>query len=253
MLDSKDYDTDSLSLDISDDFINDAVSVARLISIYGNEYLEEIDTLWNSRGTEYIVLFADDEETEYAILPVGLAHPTKSLSEALRLNHGKFHAVCHCAARQGEKTSPLRLSASGWHHIAMTFPSEARALEELINKAANSEAALMAVLTHVAAMSNELHKQMNRVCRQESELRQSQEEEKAELHHLEELVARYGKWETLTEQETLLEQRERYVKEAEERLIRTAHELEIRQAEIRQEMANLEYRRTREKETLQPQ
>src|SRR6478609_9675129 len=95
--------------DFGPDFISGAVSLARLISIYGHEYVEEVDALWATEGTDFIVLFTNDDENEYALLPVGPAHPHKSLTKALDLHTGGLHAVCHSAARDGIKPVPLTL------------------------------------------------------------------------------------------------------------------------------------------------
>ena len=231
--------------DLNSDFISGAVSLARLLSLYGYEYMEEVDSLWGAEGTDFLVLFANDEETEYALMPVGPAHPHKKLSAALQVTHGEFHAVCHCAARDGVRPVPLTLPVEGWRRIAKAFPDEAETLESLITNAGSSEDALLAILRHLTATARELRKQQIRAAEREQEILKREGHILTSAKRIEELMQRYGKWETLKEQSALLEQREKYVREAEERLIKRAQEMELHQEEINQEMSNLEAHRAK--------
>lgn len=226
--------------DLNSDFISGAVSMARLLSLYGFDYMEEVDALWGAEGTDFLVLFANDEETEYALLPVGPGHPHKKLSAALQLTHGGFHAVCHCAARDGVRPVPLTLPADGWAKITKAFPLEAETLESIITNAGSSEEALLGILRHLTATARELRKQQILASEREEELLKREAHVLTSARRIEDLMQRYGKWETLKEQSALLEQREKYVREAEERLIKRAQQMELHQEEINQEMANLE-------------
>ncbi len=231
--------------DLSSDFISGAVSLARLLSLYGYEYMEEVDALWSAEGTDFLVLFANEDETEYALLPVGPAHPHKKLAAALRLNHGGFLALCHCAARDGVRPVPLTLPVEGWRRIVKAYPDEAETLESLITNAGSSEDALISILRHLTATARELRKQQIRAAEREQEILKREAHILTSAKRIEDLMQRYGKWETLKEQASLLEQREKYVRDAEERLIKRAQQMELHQEEINQEMANLEDRRAR--------
>ena len=227
------------------DFINGAVSLARLISIYGFEYIEEVDALWSTEGTDYIVLFTNDDENEYALLPVGPAHPNRNLAKALALHTDGLHAVCHAMARDGLRPTPLVLPVEGWSKIAREFPVEAEAMENDIVDAGSSDEALLAVLRRLAKTARDVTIRQLKTAEREEEVLRREQHIMASARRIEELMQRYGKWEDLKEQAHLLETREKYVAEVEARLISRAQELELRQEELNQENANLDTRAAR--------
>ena len=231
--------------DFGSDFINGAVSLARLLSIYGYEYMEEVDALWASEGTDFIVLFTNDDENEYALLPVGPAHPNKSLQKALLLTADGLHAVCHAAAGDGIKPVPLTLPVEGWKKISRAFPSAAESLETLIVNAGSSEEALLAVLRRLTESMNELNTLREEVLERDRELARREGHVLASAQRIEELMRHYGRWEDLNAQSALLEHREKYVQEVEARLIIRAQELELQQEELDQANANLDRRAAR--------
>lgn len=230
---------------LGSDFISGAVSLARLLSIYGYEYMEEVDALWATEGTDFIVLFTNDAENEYALLPVGPAHPHKSLAKALELTAGGLHAVCHAAAGDGVKPVPLTLPTDGWKKISRAFPSEAEAMEKLIVNAGTHEEALLAVLRRLTETMHELNAARTLADAREQELADREAHVLASARRIEELMQRYGRWEDLIAQTALLEQREKYVQEVESRLILRAQQLEIQQEELDQANANLDRRAAR--------
>jgi hypothetical protein len=231
--------------DFGSDFINGAVSLARLLSIYGHEYMEEVDALWATEGTDFIVLFTNDDESEYALLPVGPAHPHKSLSKALELTAGGLHAVCHAAACDGIKPVPLTLPAEGWKKIARAFPAEAEEMETLIVSAGCAEEALLAVLRSLAESKSRLNAQRASALEREENAARREAHVLASAQRIEELMQRYGRWEDLIAQTALLEHREKYVQDVEARLILRAQELELHQEELDQANANLDRRAAR--------
>lgn len=227
------------------DFINGAVSLVRLLSIYGFDYIEEVDALWSTDGTDYIVLFTNDDENEYALLPVGPAHPNKSLAKALALHADGLHAVCHAMARDGIRPQPLTLPVEGWEKISNEFPSEAEMMENAIVDAGTSEEALLGVLRQLAVTARTLRSQQVHSAEREEEIIRREQHIMASARRIEDLMQRYGKWEDLKEHTALLEMREKYVAEVEARLISRAQELEFRQEELNQENANLDNRAAR--------
>ena len=231
--------------DLGSDFLTGAVSLARLLSIYGYEYMEEVDALWGTDGTDFIVLFTNDDENEYALLPVGPAHPNKSLARALELHSGGLHAVCHAVARDGIKPVPLTLPTEGWKKISRSFPAEAKSLETLITEAGSPENALLAVLGRLAEKLRELNTRDENCAAHTAELDEREAHILASARRVEELMQRYGRWEDIKEQSALLESREKYVQEVEARLIMRAQELELRQEELNQANANLDHRASR--------
>lgn len=231
--------------DFDPDFIGGAVSLARLLKLYGTEYMEQVDAIWSTEGTDYIVLFANDEETEYALLPVGPAHPHKSLAKALLLHAGGMHAVCHSMARDGIRPVPLTLPQSGWRKIAEKYPAEAAIMEGLVTDAGTPENALLAVLRHLAATTHELNSLKEELIEREAVIAAKEEHVTSSAARIEKLMQQYGKWEEIKEQTHLLEMREKYVAEVEARLIKRAQEMELLQEEMNQAVAHLAFRTSR--------
>jgi hypothetical protein len=231
--------------DFDPDFIGGAVSLARLLKLYGVEYMEQVDAIWSTDGTDYIVLFASDDETEYALLPVGPAHPHKSLAKALLIHAGGMHAVCHSMARDGIRPVPLTLPQTGWRKIAEKYPAEADVLQSLITDAGTPEDALLVVLRHLAATSHELNAIKADLAEREEVIRTKEEHVTSSAARIEKLMQQYGKWEDLKEQTHLLEMREKYVAEVEARLIKRAQDMELLQEEMNQAVAHLAFRTSR--------
>lgn len=76
-----------------------AVSLLRLLDLYGESHRAELDELWAAPGTDYLALFADDAGRDCAILPVGPAHEYRNLDTVLGLRIEGLHAVCYTPAR----------------------------------------------------------------------------------------------------------------------------------------------------------
>lgn len=221
------------------DFIDGAVSIARLLALYGAEHVEVIDALWSAEDTEFIVLFANDEETQYALLPVGPAHRYKSLASAMSREIDGLHAVCHAATKVSSKPAALALPEAGWNKIKREFPAEAEELEDIIGESPDSDTALLNILRHVVGAKQQLNYARVKLGKQETMLMKREEHVMSSAQRIEELMAKYGAWETLREQMELLESREKFVHDAETRLLNRAHELDTYAQELDSREATL--------------
>ncbi len=182
-----------------------AVSLFRMLDLYGERHRVELDELWAAPGTEYLVLFADDSGRDCAILPVGPAHEYRNLDTVVGLRIDGLHAVCYTPARdaQGGDRAPVevpvaRSAESEWNALRAEFPDVAKTLSE--GMAADSGA------DPVGTAMRHLLKTLNEAARHEADLLK----------------------------------REQYVHEAEENLSARAEEHIVRHAELEQREHNIE-------------
>ena len=221
------------------DFIDGAVSIARLLTLYGDEHLEVIEELWSHHGTDFIMLFSNDDATEYALLPIGRSHAYKTVASAISVEIDGLHAVCHAAAKGVSRAVTLKLPEKGWDRIREQFPAEAEEIEEIVDEAESPEAALLGILRHVVGAKHRLQLARVNLGKQETALMKREQHVMASAQRVEDLMAKYGAWESLNEQLALLENREKFVFEAENRLLQRAQELDTYAQELEQREANI--------------
>ena len=137
------------------------VSLVRFLELYGEHHRAEIDALWHSPGTDYLVLFAGAGGSGAAILTVGAAHDYKRLDEAAALEIDGLRAVCHTPAIDAYRAG---IAAKSWHLedadrriIAEHCPESAESLAQAIRDGrAAGMSPVRAALSHIALHARDL-------------------------------------------------------------------------------------------------
>lgn len=137
-----------------------AVSLLRLLELYGVHHRAEIDELWATPGTEYLVLFSDSVGRDRAILPVGPAHEYRRLEPVLSLDIEALHAVCYTPALgavQSPSSAPgMLLSGPEWEACKAEFPAATAAIIDAVRNSRQGEDPLRAVLSRLESRAAEL-------------------------------------------------------------------------------------------------
>lgn len=137
-----------------------AVSLLRLLELYGVHHRAELDELWAAPGTEYLVLFADPVGHDRAILPVGPSHEYRRLESVLSLDIEALHAVCYTPALGVvQSVSPVHgmtLSGPEWESFKTEFPSASAEIIDAVTNSCSGEDPLRAVFGRIESRAVEL-------------------------------------------------------------------------------------------------
>ncbi len=157
-----------------------AVSLLRLLDLYGERHRAELEELWAAPETDYLVLFADDAGVECAILPVGAAHAYSELSKVLHLRLEGLHAVCFTPALSCSGNA--RFGSPELAAYAKDYPACAPALDAALTSAKGDP--VRAALAHLAARLRDVARQEGDLAARERDLHDAEErlDERAHAH-----------------------------------------------------------------------
>lgn len=152
-----------------------AVSLLRMLELYGQNHRAELDELWNSPGTEYLVLFADNRGENLAILTVGPQSDYKQLDEAVALEIDGLHAICHTPAlgayRTGRSAASWQLDEDERSVLAATCPESADSLAQAIADARQRGVhPVRAAMSHIVQRTREIVHREHYVSESENKL-----------------------------------------------------------------------------------
>jgi hypothetical protein len=168
-----------------------AVSLLRLLDLYGESHRAELDELWAAPGTDYLALFADDTGRDCAILPVGSAHEYRNLDTVLGLNIEGLHAVCYTPAR--DMVRPVEappavviteLAEPEWSAYKEEFPELAKELIAALLAAAPGSEPVRAAMRHLATRLRDVARHETELVRREHYVHEAEENlnTRAEAH-----------------------------------------------------------------------